>query len=148
MTSGRSTLSLCTAIGTALVFVSSCTKAPKVPATDWHNLDSDSAKEWRVQTSDLIYRVQEFDMTDSTMILKRVSETLYYADDAYPPGPRHRDVTLQLPVTVPFDQIQSIERVGPSEGRTGLAAFGVVDIIAITTMLLIFVLGVGSMWGS
>jgi len=123
-------------VGMTCLFAASCTKISMVPETGWRDLDSNSAKQWEVTTGDLMYRVRRFDVTDSTMVLREVSEVLSYDANAYPPWFKRKDIKLDLAMTLSFAEIKTIRAVEFSKGRTTLLAVGVVGVVAIVTAYL------------
>ena len=146
MCRGQSNILLALVLGMTCLFAASCTKISMVPETGWRDLDSNSAKQWEVTTGDVMYRVRRFDVTDSTIVLREVSEVLSYDANASPPGFKRKDIKLDLPMTLSFAEIKTIRAVEVSEGRTILLAVGVFGVGAIVTALVIAAITASITW--
>jgi len=121
----RPTLWLALAVGVLAIFMMSCDRHTRIPSSQWENQESRAGDQWDVTTHEAIYRVQRFAATDSTVIIEEASEALYYAGEAYPPGLRRTGAQLELPMTIPYGEVKSIERVEFSGVRTTLLTVGI-----------------------
>jgi len=50
-----------------------CDRYVRAPVSDYSNLDSSAAGEWDVTSGDRVYRVTQLTVTDSTVVLEKVS---------------------------------------------------------------------------
>jgi len=123
--------SLAVILGFVLVFGTSCDKHTRIARSEWTDLEPGSEVTWEVRTSDAVYRVRRFAVTDSTMILEQISEVSYYQTANYSPGLRETPTKPNPPITLSFGEIESIKRVEPSTGRTVLLIGGVIGGVAL-----------------
>lgn len=121
-------------LGLLSVFATSCDKHTRVPESEWRTLRSYEGKQWEVATSEAIYRVQRFAVTDSTLVLHDVSAIERYDTGSYPPGFKPSSEEYDLPITIPLGEVVSVELVETSGRRTTLLVLG---IVAATTLVIV-----------
>ena len=133
--SGQLTRVLTIALGFVLMLVTSCSTRTRIPQTEWQDLEWRTGSQWTVRTHHFTYRVQYFAVTDSTIILKEVSDIWYYERDADSSGHSTELSEVELPIVVPLKDVQTIERTAISEGRTFVAIVGISAFIIVVVAL-------------
>ncbi len=86
-----------------------------------------------VITHDARYRVTDFAVTDSTLVIKEVE----FGPRTYPAREEHQDRPPTLPYSIPLSEIESVQRVQNPPASTGvLLALGASAAIVIGVIAL------------
>jgi hypothetical protein len=129
----------CVALTMVMLVGVSCTRTVQVAVTDSGRVNPDDAKNWRVTTKGQeTYSVTKFSMTDTTLVIERVLKTDEIATD-------YSDFThvedADLPLVLPLDEIESLERVAIHRGRT--TAWVVAGFTGFAVLAFVLVVGYG-----
>lgn len=128
-----------------LLAVLGCAEHQRGPTSDYSNLDSKSSKEWEVTSGDRTYRVRQFTVADSTLILEDVLWIENLGSDGYLTGARTKVEPSELPIVLPFKDIQSLRSVEPLGSREYLGmASGVLAFVLVFAVLALTSIS----WGS
>ena len=102
--------------GLSLLADISCAKMVPVPESDLEKSNAGNKRTYRVTTrDDLVYEFKKFEATDSALIILDVT--------SFGRNPSLHDVsTIKAPVIVPWNDVESIERIERNYILAGLVA--------------------------
>ena len=116
-------------LGIALVMmamlVGSCTKYSIVSRSDWGAPSGDPPRNWRITTGNAVYIAQSITTTDSTLVLAKATRSERLGKTIRSAGSDPRIEESGLPIVLPLDEVESVERGEFSRSRTAFAALGI-----------------------
>lgn len=110
-------------------FFLACTRTANVAPSEWDELKPRRNHHLVVTTAGARYQVEEYSMTDSTLVIEKVVPP----PGTYPARDPGFDRPPNLPLVIPLDQIQSLEEVH----RTSSALVGFLLLAGLGALLLI-----------
>jgi hypothetical protein len=115
-------------IGLQLV---ACNKSVRVPPSDYNTVNTAQAEYWRVSTTDKkLYWVEQFTVTDSTLVISQASRVYLSPSDAEPKYLYESD----LPIVLELSEIETLERRATNKILTvavvTMAALAVISFIS------------------
>jgi len=125
MNRSRAYANLALLLGAIVISTSSCTKYVPIPRSDWEASASDKAGVWKIKTATMVYSVQRFATTDSTVVLLEATAREIVGGASYPASATSAIQKSELPIVLRVESVESIERGGISKGRTVGAIFGI-----------------------
>ena len=123
-----------------LVALVACEKQVRVPASAYSGLDEQGALKWEVTTKDKSYRSERLTVTDSSMVLLNALWVKDRKSGSYQSSVWDRVDRSELPIVLPLNQVESVDRVEEAKGRTIAAKTTVAVIVVggITLLILYF----------
>jgi len=126
----KRSLVLCV-LASALLTVVGCDSYSRVPTSEFSTLDSDTSKEWEIKTKDQTYRARKFAVADSTLVLEDVVWVKDHSGAGYPSNALRTLDSSKLPIKLAFPEVESIDRVEPSDAQNDLGALSGVTMVTV-----------------